>query len=284
MKRFVKWNLSSRARQLSGGDALVVSIPKSGRTWLRTFLCAYYCEKLGKPFTLEPEKFQGVPRIVYTHDLFEQRTKAGRWDRVRGKYLIPWRDRRRLPVVFLARDPRDAFVSHFIQLTRRTKETPEKLKRKSISELLRDRAFGIESIVEVMNGWLAEWRDRRNFLLLRYEDLRHAPGPGFRQLLELLGEKEIDPEAFAQALAFSDFRAMRARESGGRFESKILRAGDPADPESFKVRRGRIGGFTDYLSVADQAYAAAALEKLDRRFAYRGGKKTGKNNLPSLLG
>ena len=88
MKRFVKWNLSSRARQLSGGDALVVSIPKSGRTWVRTFLCAYFCERLGQPFTLEPEQYGGVPRIIYTHDLFEQRTKADRWDKLRGKYLI----------------------------------------------------------------------------------------------------------------------------------------------------------------------------------------------------
>jgi hypothetical protein len=37
----VRWNLSSRSRQLTGGDALLVSIPKSGRTWVRTFLCAY---------------------------------------------------------------------------------------------------------------------------------------------------------------------------------------------------------------------------------------------------
>ena len=89
MRRLVRWNLSSRARQLSGGDAIVVSIPKSGRTWVRTFLCAYFCEKIGQPFTLEPEHYKGVPRIIYTHDLFEQRTKADRWDKLRGKYLDP---------------------------------------------------------------------------------------------------------------------------------------------------------------------------------------------------
>ncbi len=89
MRRLVRWNLSSRARQLSGGDAIVVSIPKSGRTWVRTFLCAYFCEKIGQPFTLEPEQYKGVPQIIYTHDLFEQRTKADRWDKLRGKYLIP---------------------------------------------------------------------------------------------------------------------------------------------------------------------------------------------------
>jgi Sulfotransferase domain len=268
VKRLVRWNLSSRARQLSGGDALVVSIPKSGRTWVRTFLCAYFCEKLGQPFTLEPEQYQGIPRVIYTHDLFEQRTKADRWDKLRGKYLIPQRERDRLPVILLARDPRDAFVSLFIQLTRRTKETPDELKQKPASELLRDPGFGIESMVEVMNSWLIEWSDRPDFLLLRYETLRESPAPGFRDLLRLLGEKPEHEGAFAHALEFSDFGHMQKLENAGAFDSKILRAGDTQDPESFKVRRGKIGGFEDYLSPDDQGLAAGALRRLDPRFGY----------------
>ncbi|MEO5718763.1 MAG: sulfotransferase domain-containing protein [Chthoniobacterales bacterium] len=268
MRRIVRWNLSGRARQLSGGDAVLVSIPKSGRTWVRTFLCAYFCEKVGQPFSLEPEQFGGVPRVIYTHDLFEQRTKADRWDKVRGKYLIPSRERARLPIILLARDPRDAFVSLHIQLTRRTKETPEELKQKSVTELLHDPAFGIRSMIEVMNCWLAEWSDRSDFLLLRYETLREDPAPGFRKLLLLLGEEPVQESALAHALQFSDFGHMKKMEGEGAFESKILRAGDVREPESFKVRRGKIGGFEDYLEPDDQAYAAAALRKLDRRFGY----------------
>ena len=268
MKRIVKWNVSSRARQLSGGDALVVSIPKSGRTWVRTFLCAYFCEKIGQPFTLEPEQYKGVPHLIYTHDLFEQRTKADRWDKIRGKYLIPQRERARLPVILLARDPRDAFVSLYVQLNRRTKETPDELKRMSAAQLLRDPAFGIQSMVEIMNSWLAEWSGRPDFLLLRYETLHHAPGPGFRKLLELLGERPVQEKAFAHGLGFSAFGHMKKLESAGAFDSKILRAGDAQDPESFKVRRGKIGGFADYLSPNDQVYAAKALQKLDPRFDY----------------
>jgi len=270
MRRLVRWNLSGRARQLSGGDAIVVSIPKSGRTWVRTFLCAYFCEKVGQPFTLEPEQYEGVPRIIYTHDLFEQRTKSDRWDRLRGKYLIPPRERRRMPVILLARDPRDAFVSLYVQLTRRTKETPNELKQKSVAELLRDPAFGIRSMVGVMNSWLAEWSGRPDFLLLRYETLRAAPAPGFREILRVLREQPVHEPAFSHALDFSDFGHMKRLESAGAFDSKILRAGDARDPESFKVRRGKIGGFEDYLSPNDQAYSAAALEKLDPRFGYAG--------------
>jgi hypothetical protein len=267
-RRIVRWNLSSRSRQLTGGDALVVSIPKSGRTWVRTFLCAYYSEKVGQPFTLEPEKFPGVPRIIYTHDLFEQRTKADRWDKLRGKYLIPQKERRRLPIVLLARDPRDAFVSLYVQLTRRTRETPLELKTKSASELLRDPRFGIASMVEVMNAWLAEWSRKKKFLLLRYEDLRRDPEPGFRSLLRLLGEISCAEDALRKGLEFSEFNQMQKLEKAGAFESKILRPGDRHDRETFKVRRGQVGGFSEVLSPNDKKFAAAALERLDPRFGY----------------
>jgi hypothetical protein len=265
---FVRWNVSSRARELSGGDALVVSIPKSGRTWLRAFVCAYFCKKLDQPFTLQPEQFAGVPRVVYTHDLFEQRTKADRWDRWRGKYLIPRRERARVPIVLLARDPRDAFVSLYVQLTRRTKETPEELKQQSTAELLRHPAFGIESMVDVMNHWLAEWSGRSDFLLLRYEMLREEPADGFRQVLRFLGEQVVQEKAFGHALEFCDFDHMRNLERSGAFDSKILRAGDTEEPESYKVRRGKVGGFADYLAPNDQEFAAAALRKLNPRFGY----------------
>ena len=266
-----RWNFSSRARSLSGGDAIVLSIPKSGRTWLRAFVCAYFCKRHGFEMILEPERYNHpqIPRVIYSHDVFEQRTKAERlWDRVRGKFLVPARELTRARVILLARDPRDAFVSLFVQTTRRVHENPDALKRKSASELLRDPAFGIRSIVEVMNGWLAELAARPNFALFRYETLRENPEQGFRAVLAALGETSPNDEAFAHALAFSEFGNMKKLEQEGAFDSKILRAGDVHDPESFKVRRGKVGGFREYLSAEDQQYAATALLELDARFGY----------------
>jgi hypothetical protein len=267
MPRLIRWNLSSRARELSGGDAIVVSIPKSGRTWVRTFLCAYFCKRYERPFSLKPEEYGDVriPRIIYSHDRFEQRTKADRWDHLRGKYFIPAGERRRAKIVLLARDPRDTFVSHYVQLTRRTRETPDQLKQKEIGEVLRDPRHGIASMIEIMNGWLKEWSGQPNFLLLRYEDLQRTPEESFRKLLSFLGDN-IDPDAFAHALEFSRFGNMKKMETAGAFASKILQPTDVADPESFKVRRGKVGGFTDYLTGDDLAYANEAMSRLDWRF------------------
>jgi len=265
-----RWNFSSRARELSDGDAIVVSIPKSGRTWLRTFLCAYFCERIGRPFSLTPEEFGDahIPHIIYSHDRFEQRTKGDWWDGLRGKYLIPASELRRAKIVLLVRDPRDAFVSLFVQLTRRTQETAASVKAKTASELLRDPGFGIRSMIETMNDWLEEWSALPGFQIVRYESLRADPAEHFRTLLNSLGEAVPDVSAFSHALAFSDFGQMKKMEAAGAFESKILRAGDVADPESFKVRRGQIGGHRDYLSADDLEYAAVEMKKLDARLGY----------------
>ena len=264
-------NFSSRARELSGGDAIILSIPKSGRTWLRAFLCAYFCKRFGLEFTLRPGRYAlpGFPRIVFSHDMFEHRTKGDRWDRIRGKYLVPRRELNRAKIILLARDPRDCFVSLYLQLTRRD-PNPVKLRQKNVGEMLRDEKFGMRAIVDTMNNWLKEFSHRENFTLVRYEALRASPEERFRDLLAHLGESSPDPSIFQQALEFSRFENMQKLEAAGAFDSNILHPGDVRDPESFKVRRGKVGGYREYLSAEDQKFAEAALTKLDRRFGYIG--------------
>jgi Sulfotransferase domain len=269
---WIRRNFSSRARELSGGDAIILSIPKSGRTWLRAFLCAYFCRRFGLEFTLRPGRYAvpGLPRIVFSHDLFEHRTKGDWWDRIRGKYLVPRRELNRAKIILLARDPRDCFVSLYLQLTRRDPNAPVKLKQKTVSEMLRDEKFGMRAIVNAMNNWLNEFSQRDNFTLVRYESLRASPAEHFRDLLTVLGESSPDANIFQEALEFSRFENMQKLEAARAFDSNILRPGDVRDPESFKVRRGKVGGYREYLSADDQQFAAAAITDLDRRFAYTG--------------
>ncbi len=263
-------NLSSRAALLSGGDAIVISVPKSGRTWLRAFYAAYFCARYEHPFSLEPERYGDarMPRIIYTHDLFEHRTKGRWWDRVRGKFLVPAAELRRAQIVFMVRDPRDAFVSHYVQLSRPSADAPEKLKTITASEMLRDPLLGIGQMVQTMNDWRREIGSRPNVTLLRYEDLKRAPEEHFRRALAAIGEEEISPPHFAQALEFTQFGNMKKLEAADAFDSKILQTRDKRDPESANVRRGKVGGFTDYLSSEDQTYAAEAMSKLDAQFGY----------------
>jgi hypothetical protein len=268
--RWTRRNFSSRAIELSGGTAIIVSVPKSGRTWLRAFICAYFCKRFGVEFTLRLERYRdpGIPRLIFSHDLFEHRTKGDLWDRLRGKYLVPRRELRRAKIILLARDPRDCFVSLYLQITKRDPNAPVELRQKSVSEMLRDKRFGVRAIISTMNDWIDEFSRRDNFILMRYEALRASPAEHFRDLLALLGESAPDPAIFQKALEFSGFENMQKLEAAGAFDSKILRPGDVRDPESFKVRRGKVGGYREYISLNDQKYAADALTELDVRFGY----------------
>lgn len=273
----MRWNFSSRGRELSGGNAIIISIPKSGRTWIRTFLNAYFSYKIGRQFSLDLTDRGDieVPRIIFSHDRFEHRTKGDAWDRVRGKYLIPSGALRNRPVVLLARDPRDTFVSYFVQLTRRNPAIPREVRETPVGALLRDARYGIAVMVEVMNGWFEEFGNRSDFTIVRYEDLHAEPVRAFQQVLRAIGEKEIDDAAFGPALDFSDFRNMQKLEAVGEFRSKILQPHDPQDLESFKVRQGKVGGFCQYLSEADMAYAAQICATLYPQFGYRVGSGNG---------
>jgi hypothetical protein len=268
--RWTRRNFSSRAHELSGGKAIILSVPKSGRTWLRAFLCAYFCKRFGLEFTLRPDRHHDarIPRVIFSHDVFEHRTKGDRWDRVRGKYLVPRRELKRAKIILLVRDPRDCFVSLYLQLTKRDPNAPIKLRQKTASEMLRDRRFGMHAIINAMNDWLNEFSGRDNFSLIRYEAMRASPAEHFRDLLAVLGESSADANIFQEALEFSRFENMQKLEAAGAFDSNILHPGDVRDPESFKVRRGKVGGYREYLSVRDQEYAANELAKLDPLFGY----------------
>ncbi len=264
----MRWNFSSRAQSLSKGDATVLSIPKSGRTWVRVFLSAYFSAKTGTPFNVDitARRGAGIPRIIYSHDRFELRTKGDVWARLRGKYLVPSAQLLGAPVILLARDPRDAFVSYYVQLTRRHHPAPEKIKRLSADALLRHSRFGIASMVRIMNDWLRELC--RDCTILRYEDLRADPARWFGRLLHVLGEETAEEGAFRHALQFSSFENMQKLEASDAFGDKILAPRDRDDLQSFKVRRGKMGGFADHLSPESLRFAARICEKLDPAFGY----------------
>ncbi|HEY2989809.1 MAG TPA: sulfotransferase domain-containing protein [Candidatus Binatia bacterium] len=266
-------NWTSEARRYASADAIVVSIPKSGRTWFRVFLHAYFCALEKREFTLRArELFKGnVPRFLFTHDLWAHLTGPRVGDRITGRQLIPAPAIRQKRILLLSRDPRDVVVSLFFQHSRRTRRYGGDL-----HEMIHHSRFRISRMVDIMNTWMVEWGGGGNFKLIRYEDCRRYPEAVFRELLTFFGCREIDAGPFAHAVEFSRFENMRAMEAAGKAKKKTLLPGDAADPDSYKVRRGRVGGFKDYLSPEDVAYLERALERLDERYGY--GRKSGSSS------
>jgi hypothetical protein len=263
--RVARRNLSSRARYYKSADAIIVSVPKSGRTWLRVFLYRYFSAILNRSFTLNEKEIldSPLPKLIFTHDLWEHRATARLKDRLRGKHLVPFLESREKRIVLLSRDPRDVVVSLFFQQTKRMGRY-----QGTLSDMIRHPKFGIGLIVDVMNTWMEEWGSQSNFKLLRYEDCQGNAAEAFRGVLTFLGFGEINQEAFDRSLEFSSFENMKSMERARQFGTGILLPGNPEDPESFKVRRGVVGGYREYLSSADIHYLDQAISRLDRRYGY----------------
>ena len=290
--RFPRWNLSRHRATFRGADAFVCSIQKSGRTWVRVFLTAYF-DEWKKEFRPEarPSAAHAVPTLCYTHDLWEHTAKQRPRERLRGKWLIPPSDAREKPILLVARDPRDVMVSLFFHLTKRAHTY-----HGDLSSLIRDPTLGIARVVAIMNRWLAEWLDadaaedaevasgvaRPRLHLLRYEDAHRDPAGTFAAAVRfLMPTVALEEGAFERALETSSFENMRRLEAGSKgargtaimtetgLDREALRPADAHDPDSFKVRRGKVGGYVEHFAPADLAYLDAALTRLDERYGYR---------------
>jgi hypothetical protein len=233
-------------------DTFVVSVPKSGRTWLRFFLRHYMCRVAGVEFSEKPPLLDrsGLPRIEFTHDLWAHRTAPALWRRATGYYLIPRSRRRSAKIMLLYRDLRDLMVSLHLQLTKRGFKSGASFQG-SVKECIADPLFGAESTVDTINHWLSEWRGSERFMLWNYEDCRKDPEKHFRRVLEFADLGPVRDEWLRESIEFSSFDKMKKMEKQGRVNRVMLQPGDPGDPESFKVRRGVVGGFRDYLDAED---------------------------------
>ena len=275
--RYPRWNVSRHANTFRAADAFVVSIQKSGRTWVRVFLTAYFSEWGKENFSpaARPAAASALPALCYTHDLWEHKAKEHWGERLRGKWLIPREETLNKPILLVARDPRDVMVSLFFHLKKRAGTFDGDL-----PALLRHPVFGIKRVVAIMNRWLEEWSDGSRLYLLRYEDARREPGRVFSQALRfLLPTVALDEAALGRAVEISSFENMRRLEAGAEgakgselvtdLNKEALRPKNADDPDSYKVRRGKVGGYTDYLGAMDVAYMNRVLATLDSRYGYQ---------------
>ncbi|HEU6447415.1 MAG TPA: sulfotransferase domain-containing protein [Verrucomicrobiae bacterium] len=258
-RRFLFWRVGGSREHLQQYDAdiFIISYPKSGRTWLRLMLGKYLSDLSGAEFSelLElyelTSKRKQFPRIGVIHD---GSSRDGKFQH-RSQLKKSKRLYRNKQVIFLARDPRDVAVSYYFHCSRR-----EKAGRWNLSDFLRDENFGLPKIIHFMNIWAKNRATPKKFLLVHYEKLLAAPAKELEKVIDFIGVKS-DPALLEEAVAFGAFDNMRQMELQERFGSDRLRPGCATDPESFKTRRGKAGGYADYLTDNDLKYANDLMAK-----------------------
>ena len=167
-------------------------------------------------------------------------------------------------IIFLHRDPRDTAVSGFFQKSLRISSDY----KESLSTFIRDPRLGIEKIIVFNLAWLeAGPALDLPFASIQYERVMESPLEGVDSMVcWLCPHRVFEADRLKKVVSQSSFAAMQEQERDGflgkRYGS-ILSPTDPANPESFKVRRGVIGGYRDYFTADDLRFADQLLSRYD---------------------
>lgn len=255
------------AAWLRHADAVIISFPKSGRTFVRAMLSRLFQRRFGMDerrlleFPMLVRAAPGVPRLLFTH--------AGDAMRTADEIHLDPADYEHCRVVLLARHPGDVAVSRYHHLKHRSRDRARKrLAEQPLETFVWSEQGGIPAIVRFMNQWAELARTRDDVGIVRYENFLSDPRSTLADLVSKIGiaadEADID-----DAAEFGALPSLKAREREGYFKSSRLRAAKKGDDASYKVRSGSSGGYRKQLSTENAAKIDAFVaDKLDRIFGY----------------
>ncbi|MFP6654030.1 MAG: sulfotransferase domain-containing protein [Myxococcota bacterium] len=260
--------------RLAEANCVVVSPGNSGRTWLRVMLDGFdqatqnrdteSAVDFDEPSRADPS----IPKILFTHDSFL------RFYTENPDSKADYYDKR---VVLLVRHPADVAVSRYFQWKHRAKPRkvrllglPDQREDLSLFDFVMDSSIGLEHILDFMRRWDREIPRCKDLIVLRYEDLRQDPSAELEKFLDFMGASRL-PEQIDAAVEYGSFENMKKREAetGSSTGGVRVRPGDRDNKDSYKVRRGKVGGYRDYFDDAELDKIETLIAKdLPDRFGY----------------
>ncbi len=252
--------------ELKRADCVVVSFGKSGRTWLRVLLSRFYQLEHDLPehnlisFDNLHRKKAAIPRILFTHDNYLQ-DYTGNVDSKKDYYGKK--------VILLARNPLDTTVSQYFQWKFRMRpgkkslnDYPEHGSDLDIFPFMMDRDAGLPKVIDYLNLWAREAPRCADFLLVRYEDMRADTAGTLERIVKFIGTPGT-AEQIRGAVEFASVENMRAMETTRTFwlSGSRMVAKDASNPDSFKVRKAKVGGYRDYFDDAQVLEMQALVKK-----------------------
>jgi len=262
-------------RRLARADVAVVSFGKSGRTWLRVMISRYYQLMFSIPervllgFDNYHRRNPDIPKIFFTHDNYIK-DYTGELDSKASFYPKK--------VVLLVRNPKDIAVSQYFQWQHRMRPAKKRLNKYpphgadvSAFDFVMDENVGLPAIIAYLNLWAREADRVKDLLVVRYEDMRRDPDEALRRVMEFMNGVPADPDAIAEAVEYSSVENMRKLEEKSVFwlAGSRMKPGKKGDPNSYKVRRAKVGGYKDYFTDAEAAQIDELVAKqLSPTFGY----------------
>lgn len=228
----------------------VVSYPKCGRTWVRVMLAKALAlhfgdsqEDVHDPMEVIRKGRYPGPIIRFLH--LGTDVPPNPQEKKDERQYSRFKDKK---VVLLVRDPRDVMVSYYFHRTRRIREEHD------LSSFIRHPWWGIDRLIAFMKGWYVNRNVPLDFFLLRYEDLHRDPTHQLRQLLSFMDLQAVSDVLVTKSVEYASFDNMQKLAMSPEMRGSKIAPTNPRDPESFKVRQGKVGEFGRYLSAADALY------------------------------
>ena len=160
-------------------DVLLVSYPKSGRTWLRMMLA-----KILKDMGESTDRVEMIPAMHKNpRQVYEEFGKN-------------------LKVIFLHRHPADSTISYYHEKNKSFRSGARF--GGDIFSFLRDEKFGLEENINFNNNWNKSLKIFKDKIVISYEDLKLNPLPTLRKVVRFLN-LEIADEKILDAIDFSSF-------------------------------------------------------------------------------
>jgi hypothetical protein len=252
--------------RFSNCDYVFASYGKAGRTWVRVMISRYYqlAYRLPETMVIDFDNFhrlnRAIPRVFFTHDNY-LREYAGHPEDNRIYY-----DKK---TVLLVRRPQDVVVSQYFQWKFRMRPEKKVINKYpphgaevSMYEFAMDPHQGLPAIVAHMNRWAREMPRMKQCLVVRYEDLRARTTEEMARIMRFLGV-EPDEALLNDAVEFASIASLREKERSNYFagSGSRVQARDIKNPDSYKVRRAKVGGYRDYFDDEQLAAIDALVER-----------------------
>ncbi|MFP4521543.1 MAG: sulfotransferase domain-containing protein [Fibrobacterota bacterium] len=217
-------------------DVIVISYPKSGRTWLRVML-DYLDINLRYDHVIPDSK----DRNLLNRDEYKKSYR-----RFSGKRVI-----------FLKRDPRDIVVSNYFQTVKR-----EGAYKGDLSSFIRDEVFGIKAVKDFLYFWPSVKDEFSEYIEVSYEDMLRDTVHSIRDIISFLRLRMVAPSILRRTVELFSFGNMQFFEKKGLFGLRygnLLRPLGSGDGDSLKVRKGKAGGYLQYMTSDDIRYCESVL-------------------------